>query len=77
MLTDKFDILQFCGPCVVSIENKNVTDTQRELLICHCKLGISMYHIQELMKYQTMEYPNGNKVFLPPVIFPKLISTSK
>ena len=36
-----------------------------------------MYRIQELMKDQTMEDPNGNSFVLPPVTRPKLKSTSK
>ena len=47
ILTDEFDkFSQFCGPCVGYSENQNVTDPQKELLICHWKLGISMYRIQ-------------------------------
>ena len=34
MLTYEFDnFSNFCGPCVGYIENKNVTDTQKELII--------------------------------------------
>ena len=36
-----------------------------------------MYRIQEFMKYQTMEDPNGIKFVLIPFIFPKFKSTSK
>ena len=51
MLTDEFEhFSQFYGPCVRSSENKNVTDTQKELLLWTWKLGIIMYCIQELMK---------------------------
>ena len=43
MITDEFDrFYQFCGPCVGYSENKNVTDPQKELLLLHCNLGISM-----------------------------------
>ena len=78
MLTGEFKTFsQFYGPCVGYSENKNMTDPQNELIMCHWKLGIIMYRIQELMKYQSMEYPNGNNVFLPPVILYKLRSTSK
>ena len=59
------------------VKNQDVTDPQKELIMCHWKLGIIMYRIQELMKYQSMEYPNGNNVFLPPFILYKLRSTSK
>ena len=47
ILTGEFENLsQFCGPCVGSSENKNVTDTQKELLLWPWKLGISMQRIQ-------------------------------
>ena len=69
ILTGEFELFyQFCGTCVGSNENQNVTDPQKELLIWHWKLGISMYCIQEFMKEETMEDPNRNKVVLPPVI---------
>ena len=76
IITGKFEhFYQFCGTCVGYSENKNVTDPQKELLIWHWKLGISMYRIQEFMKEQTMEYPNENKFVLTSVIRPKLKST--
>ena len=59
MLTDKFDhFSQLWGPCVGSSENQNMTDIPKELLIWNWKLGISMYHIQELMKEKKIEEPN-------------------
>ena len=54
-----------------------MTDPEDELLVWHWKLDIRMYHIKELMKEQTMEYSNGNKFVLPPVIIHKLKYTSK
>ena len=66
-----------CGPCVGSNKNKNVTDNQNELILWSCNIGISMYNNQELMKEQSMKDTNGNKVVLPPIIFPKFKSTSK
>ena len=78
MLTDEFDhFYQFCGTCVGYSENKNVTDPQKELLIWHWKLGISMYRIQEFMKEQKIDEPNGNKFVVPPFICPKLKSSPK
>jgi hypothetical protein len=38
---------------------------QKELLKWHWKLGISMYHIQEMMSERHYEEPNGNKTILP------------
>ena len=36
MLTNEFEnFSQFCGPCVGSTENQNVTDPQKGLLLCH------------------------------------------
>ena len=71
MLTDKFgDFSQFCGICVGSSEKQSVTDLQKEFLLCHSKLGISMYRIKEWTKEQTMEEPNRNKFLLPPILRP-------
>ena len=76
MLTDEFDnFSQLCEPWVGSSENQNVTDPQKELLVWHWKLSISMYRIQEFIKEKTMDYSNGNKVVLLPVIIPKVKST--
>ena len=76
MLTGKFEhFSQFCGPCVGSSENQNVTDTQNKFLLCRWKLGIIVYLIQEFIKEKKMEDTNLNKVVLPPVILPKLKST--
>jgi len=65
------EITNFCGPCVGSECNQNITAPQKELLLWHWKLGISMYRIQELMREQTMEEPNGTKSILPPIICPR------
>jgi hypothetical protein len=62
----------FCGPCVSTTENENLSAPQKELLKWHWKLGISMYHIQEMMCEQHYEEPNGNKPILPAIIKPKL-----
>ena len=78
MLTEQFEhFYQFYGPFVGSRTNQNVNDSPTELLLWHWNLVIRMYRIQELMKEQKMEYPNGNKVVLHPVICPKLKSNSK
>ena len=78
IITGKFEhFYQFCGTCVGYSENKNVTDPQKELLIWHWKLGISMYRIQEFMKEQKIDEPNGNKFVVPPFICPKMKSSPK
>ena len=38
-----------CGSCVVAPENMDITGPQKDLLLWHWKLGVSMYHIQELI----------------------------
>ncbi len=65
-------ILYFCGPCIGTTENENLSATQKELLKWHWKLGISMYHIQEMMREWHYEEPNGNKTILPAIIKQKL-----
>ena len=36
---------QFCGPCVGTAENENLSNAQKELLLWHCRWGINMYRI--------------------------------
>ena len=45
----------FCGPCVASDTNHNLTSAQKELLLTHWKLGVSMQRCQELMREIPME----------------------
>ena len=48
---DEFDhYAGFCGPCVASADNVNLTAAQKELLLWHWKLGVSMRRVQELMR---------------------------
>ena len=42
----------FCGPCVHASENKNLSNSQKEILLWHWKWVISMHRIQEMMKPQ-------------------------
>ena len=63
----------FCGPCVGATGNENLSAPQKELLKRHMKLGISMFCIQEMMREQHYEEPNGNKTILPAIIKPKLV----
>ena len=64
----------FCGPCVGSSSNENLSNAQRELLLWHWKLGISMYRIQRLMSDRVFEEPSGKRTVLPPVLKPKFPS---
>ena len=66
--------LHFCGPCIGASENGNLSAPQKELLKWHLKLGISMYHVQEMMREWHYEEPNGNKTVLPAIIKPKFAS---
>jgi hypothetical protein len=63
-----------CFPCVGDAENANLTSPQRELLLWHWKLGISMYQVQERMQERTYEEPLGQRMVLPPVIKAKFPS---
>jgi hypothetical protein len=61
----------FCGPCVGSQADKNLSGPQKKLLRWHWKLGISMYRIQEMMRERHYEEPDGKKTILPAIIKPK------
>jgi hypothetical protein len=63
--------LHFYGPCIGASENENLSAPQKELLKWHLKLGISMYHVQEMMRERHYEEPDGNKTVLPATIKPK------
>ena len=63
-------------PNVASDENTNLTNAQKELLLWHWKLGISMPRIQELMKVVEMREPNGAVSVKDRVIVPKLNSAA-
>ena len=74
---DEFDhYAGFCGPCVASQDNVNLTAAQKELLLWHWKLGISMRRIQELMQPQQYEEPSGSSGVMEPVITPHISATS-
>ena len=40
---------QLYGPCVGTVENENLSNAQKELLLWHWRWGISMNRIQEMM----------------------------
>ena len=50
---------QFCSPCVGSIVN--IFGAQKELLIWHWKWGVIMRRIQQMMKPQKIEDPDGSR----------------
>jgi len=74
---DEFDhYAGFCGPCVASADNVNLTAAQKELLLWHWKLGVSMRRVQELMRPQRYEEPSGARGVLDPVIIPRIPTAS-
>ena len=68
---------QFCGPCVGTNENENLSNAQKELLLWHWKWGISMHRIQELMRSQRVEESDGTKHIMAPIIKPKFPTAAK
>ena len=65
-----------CCPCVGDDSNSNLTGPQRELLLWHWKLGISMTRIQALMVEHKAVDANKEEVIMPQVIKPTFKSTS-
>ena len=63
-------------PNIALEDNQNLSSAQKELLLWHWKLGISMQHIQELMKVAEMKEPNGAVSVKDRVIVPKLSSAA-
>ena len=63
-------------PNVAWEENQNLSSAQKELLLWHWKLGISMHHIQELMRVSEMKEPNGAISVKDRIIVPKLSSAA-
>ena len=47
------------SPCVGQDSNTNLSGPQKELLLWHWKLGISMFRIQEMMREQKLREPSG------------------
>ena len=78
---DKFDYefgtaVQMVCPCVGTDENINLTCAQKELLLWHWRLGISMHRIQELMRGHQAKDPHGKHTWMPAVIKSKCASTT-
>jgi hypothetical protein len=63
-------------PCVADEANVNLSGPQKELLLWHWKLGVSMYQVQELMREQKFEEKTGVETVLPPVIPSKFATAS-
>ena len=59
------------GSCVTDVTNQNLTRGQKELLLWHWKLGISMQRVQELMKVERAVDREGKHSLMPCVIEPK------
>ena len=71
-IEDEFDqYAGFCGPCVASDGNENLTNAEKELLLTHWKLGVSMPRCQELMREIPMEDPAGVTTIATQVIKPR------
>jgi hypothetical protein len=62
----------FMLPNVGLDDNKNLSSAQKELLLWHWKLGISMQRVQELMRVVQVEEPNGAVSTMDRVIVPKI-----
>jgi hypothetical protein len=64
--------LGFTLPNVGLQDNKNLSSAQKELLLWHWKLVISMQRVQELMRVVQVEEPNGAVSTMDRVIVPKI-----
>ncbi len=69
---------KICYPCVGTTSNANLSGPQKELLMWHWNLGISMYFIQELKFLQPIEAHESSGICceMPLVITPDLKSTT-
>lgn len=61
---------------VSSEENRNLSSAQKELLLWHWKLGISMQRVQELMRVVEVKEPDGSISTMDGVITPKIKSAA-
>ncbi len=66
---------KMCCPIAGTATNANLSGPQKELLLWHSKLGISMYRIQELMHPIKAHESSGVCHEMPPVITPIFKST--
>jgi hypothetical protein len=65
-----------CLPNVAVDSNANLSSAQKELLLWHWKLGISMQRIQELMRVVEVEEPDGRVSAMDRVICPRIRSAA-
>ncbi len=72
---DFFTNSKICCPCVFAASNVNLSRPQKEILLWHWNLGISMYQIQELMRPVKAHESSGVCHEMPPVITPIFKST--
>jgi hypothetical protein len=63
-------------PNVAVDENANLSSAQKELLLWHWKLGISMQRVQELMRVVEVEEPDGRVLVKDRVICPRIRSAA-
>ena len=54
------------------LENKNISESQKELMPWHLKLGVSMSHVQRLMKVSEKHELNERISVMDKVLVPKL-----
>ena len=77
MVKNEFEhYTKFCGPCVVTAENENLFNSQKEFMLWNWRWVISMHCIQELMTPQQFKYPDGTKHFMAPIIQPKFATAA-
>ena len=75
----KFEFQQtqaMCCPCVGDDSNNNLSGPQRELLLWHWKLGVSMTRIQQMMVEHEAINMKSEYVVMPQVIKPRFKTTS-
>ena len=58
----------FFGACVGAPSNQKLSGPQKDLLLWHWKLGVSMYRIQDLMRPRKFEEQNSNINILTMII---------
>ena len=61
---------------MLSDENANLLNAQKELLLWHWKLGISMQQVQKLMRVVEMKEPDGAISTMDRVIVSKIKSAA-
>ena len=69
--------LRYGVPNVATDDNVHLSSAQKELLLWHWKLGISMKRIQEMMRPIEMREPSGETRIMDRVIAPKIKAAAK